>query len=195
MSEPTDPHQPDPTVPPLHTIADHQRVPPPRRPAPPRVKPISAVDDIPPAAVVALAAVALTALVLTLKWGIPTGIGWFQHQDWSWATQWAATVADPVHAYLSTHTTDLPITAGTVFVIWQAVGAATLISAWITGGFGPRLTWLAYGSATVAMTWDASPTAGRTVATGLAVIAWTILSSLALRGFSLRPVVNVLHRS
>ncbi|WP_329169422.1 hypothetical protein OG709_35795 (plasmid) [Streptomyces sp. NBC_01267] len=194
MSESTEPREPEP-VPPLETISDSLRIPPPRRPAPPRPEPIKAVNDIPTGAIITFAVLAIGALVIALAWGAPKAIGWSQHQDWSWATQWAATITDPVHAYLGAHTVGLPITATTVFIIWQAVGVGTLIVAWLSNGFGPRSTWLAYGAATVFMVWDASPAAGRTVAAGLAVIAWTILSSLALRGFSLRPVVNVFHRS
>ncbi|MEV2255890.1 hypothetical protein AB0I94_35940 [Streptomyces sp. NPDC050147] len=193
MSEPTEPH--DPEVPPLDTIDDSRRIPPPRRPAPPRPQPIKAVDDIPAGAIAAIAIVGVIALALTLKSGIPRVIDWSHHQDWSWFTQWAATITDPVHAYLGAHTVGLPITATMVFAIWQAIGVGTLIAAWLSSGFGPRSTWLAYGATTVFMVWDASPAAGRTVAAGLGVIAWTILSTLAMRGFSLRPVVNVFHRS
>ncbi|MGW2331662.1 hypothetical protein ACWC5C_38760 [Streptomyces sp. NPDC001700] len=193
MSEPTEPRNPG--VPPLNTINDNRRVPPPRRPASPRAEPIKTVDDIPPGAIAAIAVIGIIALVLTFTWGVPNGIDWYHHQDWSWATQWAATITDPVHAYLRAHTVGLPITATTVFVIWQTVGVGTLIGSWVSTSFGPRITWIVYGAATAFMVWDASPAAGRTVATGLAVIAWTILSSLALRGLSLRPVVNVFHRS
>ncbi|WP_331741433.1 hypothetical protein OG760_37670 (plasmid) [Streptomyces sp. NBC_00963] len=38
--------------------------------------------------------------------------------------------------------------------------------------------------------WSAAPADGRTVATAIAVLAWTIASTLALHGLSLRPVVN-----
>ncbi|WP_326743381.1 hypothetical protein [Streptomyces sp. NBC_01768] len=186
---------PEPDVPPLHTIPDTQRVPPPRRPAPPRPTPLRTVEDLPDGVIIALGVVFIGCIIAALITGVPELSAWARHHDWSWATQWAATVTDPVHAYLDAHTVGLPITATTVFGIWLVVGAATLIGAWIIEGFGPRLTWLAYGTATVFMVWDASPAAGRTVAAGLAVIAWTILSTFAMRGFSLRPVVNVFHRS
>jgi hypothetical protein len=39
------------------------------------------------------------------------------------------------------------------------------------------------------MVHSAAPDGGRTVATGLAVLAWTACSALALRGLSLRPVL------
>ncbi|MEU6680926.1 hypothetical protein [Streptomyces sp. NPDC046925] len=187
----------EPEIPPLETLDDTRRKPPPRRPdAPrPRIGPIRTLDDIPPAALALLAAVACLAVLLALKWGLSHGLDWGREQDWAWATQWSATITDPVHAYLRAHTVGLPVTAGTAIGIWLCVGGAALIGSWISPGFGPRLTWLCHGAATVAMVWDASPAAGRTVAAGLAVLAWTALSTLAMRGFSLRPVINVLHRS
>lgn len=191
MTEPDKPREPDPSVPPLETIDDSQRVPPPRRPAPPRPQPIKAVDDVPPGAIAALTVVGLLALVLALKWGIPKGTDWYHHQDWSWFTQWTATVADPVHAYLSAHTAGLPLTASSAFVIWQGVGIASLALSWFTGAVGARLTWIAHGICSVLMVWDASPAAGRPVAAALAVIAWTIGSFFALRGMSLRPLINI----
>lgn len=40
------------------------------------------------------------------------------------------------------------------------------------------------------MIWSATPADSRVVATGIAVLAWTAASALALRGLSLRPVVH-----
>lgn len=190
MSEP-DKHDPDPAVPPLDTIDDSQRIPPPRRPAPPRPRPIKAADDIPPGAIAAFGIVALVALLLALKWGIPRGIDWYHQQDWAWFTQWTATVADPVHAYLSAHTVGLPLTATSAFVIWQGVGIVSLALSWLTGAVGARLTWTAHGACSVFMVWEAAPAAGRPVAAALTVLAWTIGSLFALRGLSLRPLIHL----
>ncbi|WP_405812568.1 hypothetical protein OG524_36555 (plasmid) [Streptomyces sp. NBC_01520] len=190
MSEP-DKHESDPAIPPLDTIDDSQRVPPPRRPAPPRPHPIKAADDIPPGAIAAFGVVGLVALLLVLKWGIPKAIDWYHHQDWAWFTQWTATVADPVHAYLSAHTVGLPLTATSAFVIWQGVGIASLALSWFTGAVGARLTWTAHGVCSVLMVWDAAPAAGRPVAAALTVLAWTIGSLFALRGLSLRPLIHL----
>ncbi|MCL7382200.1 hypothetical protein [Streptomyces sp. 35G-GA-8] len=185
----TEPNKPDPAVPPLETIDDSQRVPPPRRPLPTRPEPIRTVDDVPPGAIAAFAVVGIIAMFLTLKWGLPKVITWSHHQDWSWFTQWTATVTDPVHAYLSAHTAGLPLTASSAFVIWQGVGIASLALSWLTGAVGARLTWTAHGACSVLMVWDASPAAGRPVAAALAVLAWTTGSFLALRGLSLRPLI------
>ncbi|MFE7675819.1 hypothetical protein ACFU5N_26890 [Streptomyces albidoflavus] len=188
MSEP-DKH--DPATPPLDTIDDSQRIPPPRRPAPPRPHPIKTTDDIPTGAIAAFGIVALVALLLILQWGIPNVIDWYDHQDWAWFTQWTATVADPVHAYLAAHTVGLPLTATSAFVIWLGVGIVSLVLSWLSGTAGARLTWTAHGVCSVAMVWDAAPADGRPVAAALAVLAWTIGSLFALRGLSLRPLIHV----
>ncbi|MFD4528409.1 hypothetical protein ACFWP7_31725 [Streptomyces sp. NPDC058470] len=199
MSEPTaSPNpapEPDP-IPPLETIDDDKRQPPRSRPTypNPRPAPIRTRDDIPPGALAVGAILGTVTLIFILKWAVPKVIdwlGWFGHQDWSWATQWAATLTDPVHAYLAAHTVGLPVTATSAFGIWLGVGGASLVWAWITEAFGARLTWLAHGAATAFMVWESSPAAGRTVAAALAVLAWTSLSLFALRGLSLRPVINV----
>lgn len=184
--------EPEPTVPPLDTIADSDRQPP-LKPltAPPRPAPIRTRDDIPTGALIVLFVVGTTAVLFTLAKSVPQAIDWSQHQDWSWFTQWTATVADPVHAYLAAHTAGLPMTASTAFVIWQGVGLAALVLAWFTGAVGARLTWIAHGACTAAMVFDASPAAGRPVATALAVLAWTTGSLFALRGLSLRPVLHI----
>ncbi|MFI1169307.1 hypothetical protein ACH4UM_38550 [Streptomyces sp. NPDC020801] len=193
MTDPTEPREPEPTVPPMETIADSDRQPPRRSPAHtttvPRPAPIRTRDDIPPGALAVGAILGTATLILILKWGIPKAIDWYHHQDWAWFTQWTATLADPVHAYLSAHTAGLPLTASSAFVIWQGVGAVSLVLAWFTGAFGARLTYTAHGAATVYMVWASSPAAGRTVAAALAVLAWTIGSLFALRGLSLRPVI------
>ncbi|MFD9289603.1 hypothetical protein ACFWBV_15195 [Streptomyces sp. NPDC060030] len=191
MTEPNEPRKPDPAVPPLETIDDSQRIPRPRQPAAPRTEPIRTTEDVPPGAIAAFAVVGIIAVILTLKWGVPKAIDWYHHQDWSWFTQWTATVADPVHAYLTAHTAGLPLTASSAFVIWLGVGAVSLTMAWLTGAVGARLTWTAHGVCSVLMVWDASPAAGRPVAAALAVLAWTIGSFFALRGLSLRPRINI----
>ncbi|MFD4635501.1 hypothetical protein ACFVYR_37820 [Streptomyces sp. NPDC058284] len=69
---------------------------------------------------------------------------------------------------LSTHTTDLPLTATSAFVIWQGVGIVSLVLSWFTGAVDARLTWTAHGACSVFMVWDAAPAAGRPVAAALA---------------------------
>ncbi|MGW9282639.1 hypothetical protein ACWGSA_10800 [Streptomyces diastaticus] len=71
-----------------------------------------------------------------------------------------------------------------VHTVWQAAGLFGLV-----GGFarssGARLTWTAWGAASIAMVHSAAPADGRTIATGLAVLGWTAASTLALRGLTL----------
>jgi hypothetical protein len=99
-----------------------------------------------------------------------------------------AVVDQPVRTYIAAHCAGLQISASTVYTLWQVVGLAGLIG----GAFrstGARLTWIAWGAASIAMVHSAAPAGGRTIATALAVLAWTAASTLALRGLSLRPVL------
>ncbi|MBL3805038.1 hypothetical protein ACWGSE_24210 [Streptomyces diastaticus] len=97
-----------------------------------------------------------------------------------------AAVDQPIRSYIAAHSASLPINASTVYTVWQAAGLFGLV-----GGFarssGARLTWTAWGAASIAMVYSAAPADGRTIATGLAVLAWTAASTLALRGLTLRP--------
>lgn len=98
-------------------------------------------------------------------------------------------VADqPIRSYIATHSASLPISTSTVYTVWQVVGLFGLI-----GGFfrssGARLAWTAWGAASIAMVYSAAPADGRTIATGLAALAWTAASALALRGLTLRPAL------
>ncbi|AXE27906.1 hypothetical protein C0216_30845 (plasmid) [Streptomyces globosus] len=97
-----------------------------------------------------------------------------------------AVIDQPIRTYIAAHSASLSISASTVYTVWQLVGLFGLI-----GGFarssGARITWTAWGAASIAMVYSAAPADGRTVATGLAVLAWTAASALALRGLTLRP--------
>ncbi|MEU3855029.1 hypothetical protein [Streptomyces sp. NPDC029554] len=97
-----------------------------------------------------------------------------------------AVVDQPIRSYIAAHTTSLQISGSTVYTLWQTVGIVSLI-----GGFcrstGARFTWTAWGAASIAMVHSSAPPDGRTIATGLAVLAWTAASTLALRGLTLRP--------
>ncbi|WP_406370272.1 hypothetical protein OH781_03890 [Streptomyces sp. NBC_01550] len=84
------------------------------------------------------------------------------------------------------HTAELPVSATTAYTAWQLFGTASFIASWWLRATGARLTWTAWGATTTGMIWAASPATGRTVATGLAVLTWAAVSTLALRGLSLR---------
>ncbi|MGW2826368.1 hypothetical protein ACWC24_36095 [Streptomyces sp. NPDC001443] len=103
-----------------------------------------------------------------------------------------ATIDQPVRSYLATHTQTLPITATTAYGTWQAVGVVAFLLGYLRN-IPARLTWTAWGAATVTMVWIATPEPGRQVAAGIAVLTWTALSLLALRGisFTRRVVVDV----
>ncbi|MEU4729641.1 hypothetical protein [Streptomyces sp. NPDC023588] len=98
-------------------------------------------------------------------------------------------VDNPIRTYIAQHTAGLPVSGAAVYTFWQLAGAFGLIGGFI-GATGARLTWTVWGAATVLVVWTTPPADGRTVATAIAVLAWTIASTAALRGWSLRPVVN-----
>jgi hypothetical protein len=99
-----------------------------------------------------------------------------------------AVIDQPVRSYIAIHSASLQVSASTVYTLWQMVGLFGLIGGFLRSS-GARLTWTAWGAASTAMVYSAAPTGGRTIATGLAVLAWTAASAVALRGLSLRPVV------
>ncbi|MEV7657926.1 hypothetical protein AB0O39_27630 [Streptomyces anulatus] len=98
-------------------------------------------------------------------------------------------VDNPVRTYIAQHTTGLPVSGTAVYTFWQLAGAVGLIGGFI-GATGARLTWTAWGAATTWAVWTTTPVDGRTIATAITILAWTAASTLALRGLSLRPVVN-----
>lgn len=99
-----------------------------------------------------------------------------------------AVIDNPVRTYLAHHSAGLPISASTVYTLWLLFGLIGLIGGLLRSA-GCRMTWLAWGAATVAMVWTAAPADARTVATGITVLAWTLASVVALHGLSLRPTV------
>lgn len=100
--------------------------------------------------------------------------------------QVCATVDDPVRRYLSTHSQALPITAATTYSIWKAVGFGSLLLGFFHNR-PARFIWTVWAATTVPMVWVATPGPGRPVATAVALLAWAVLSVLALRGLRLRP--------
>lgn len=104
----------------------------------------------------------------------------------------AATVDRPVHRYLASHARGLPLTAQDVHVLWLAAGLSLLFLA-ITGSLAARLTWTAWGSASIAMVWTGSAVPGRQVATAITALAWGIASVIALHGMRLRSQVSVIN--
>jgi hypothetical protein len=90
------------------------------------------------------------------------------------------TITDPVHAYLTTHTTGLPIPAHLAWWTWVATTIGLFIAA--TLGFrGARIGWTLTGALTTTMVYTATtPAAGRPLAAGLTITAWSVLSIAAL---------------
>ncbi|MEG9551392.1 hypothetical protein V5N34_25315 [Streptomyces baarnensis] len=105
------------------------------------------------------------------------------------ASELWSVVDAPVRSYIAQHTASLAVSASAVYTFWQIVGWFGLIGGFI-GSTGARITWTCWGAGSVLAVWSAAPAHGRTVATAIAVLAWTIASTFALRGLSVRPVVN-----
>ncbi|SEF18978.1 helix-turn-helix transcriptional regulator [Streptomyces sp. Ag109_O5-10] len=114
---------------------------------------------------------------------------WHPAGGWHWHNV-AATIDDPVHAYLTTHSAGLPLPVTTLHLLWIASGAALLLMSFLFGGFGARTTWILWGAATVLMVWSGTPGGARQVAAGLAVIAWGLASIPAMRGLNLRSITS-----
>lgn len=98
-------------------------------------------------------------------------------------------IDNPLRQYIAAHSAGLPISASTVYTLWQLTGLFCLITGFITRSNGVRLTWTAWGAASIAAVWATTPETSRTIATAIAVLAWTLASALALRGLNLRPRV------
>ena len=104
------------------------------------------------------------------------------------------TVDLPVRHYLADHTQGLAVTAAGVHVLWLAAGLGLLLFS-IVGSFAARLTWTAWGAASVAMVWAGSALPGRQVATGITALAWGIASIVALLGMRLRAPATVINNN
>ncbi|WP_105973640.1 hypothetical protein [Streptomyces geranii] len=98
-------------------------------------------------------------------------------------------IDNPVRSYIGQNSAGLAVPASALYAFWQLAGLLGLIGG-CAGNTGARITWVLWGAASAAMVWAASPAGGRTVATGLAALMWALASILALRGLSLRPVIN-----
>lgn len=101
-----------------------------------------------------------------------------------------AIVDQPVRTYIAQHSAGLPIAASTVYTLWLATGIAALVLGYFTRSNALRTMWTGWGAATVFMVWTATPDTSRTVALALTVLAWTLLSALALHGLTLRRTVG-----
>jgi hypothetical protein len=116
-----------------------------------------------------------------------TARAWHPPSGWHWDGV-VATIDDPVRAYLAAHSAGLPLPGTALHLLWATSGAALLLMGFMFGGFGARMTWVAWGAATVVMVWSSTPEPGRQVAAGLATIAWGMASIPAMRGLNLRSI-------
>lgn len=103
------------------------------------------------------------------------------------AARWLAdgpitrTIVDPIHSYLDAHATGLPATAGQLWWTWVVAVAVLFVTA-LLGSRGARIGWVLAGALTTAMVYGGTAGPGRTVAAGVTVLAWALLSVPAFTG-------------
>ena len=109
----------------------------------------------------------------------------------------AATITDPVHAYLDARTATLPVTGTTAYTLWKTAGLTAGLAAFASQAAIARIIWACWSASTLAIVWMATDPAGRPVAAGITATALAAASLLALRGlsFSLRPVLHTTTRT
>ncbi|MGW3123448.1 hypothetical protein ACWDBW_41115 [Streptomyces sp. NPDC001107] len=136
---------------------------------------------------VCLVGIAVVGVVMNTV--LHTTRAWHAPHGWRWNSV-VATIDDPVNAYLTAHSSGLPLPVTTLHLLWVADGAALLLMSFLFGGFGARTTWVGWGAATVIMVWSGTPGPARQVAVGLAVIARGLASIPAMRGLNLRSIAS-----
>ncbi|GGP80419.1 hypothetical protein [Streptomyces melanogenes] len=98
-------------------------------------------------------------------------------------------IDNPVRSYIGQHSAGLTVPSTAVYAFWQVTGLIGLIGGF-AGSTGARILWTGWGLSGTAMVWSAAPAGSRTIATGMAALMWALASIIALRGLSLRPVIN-----
>ncbi|MEW2289644.1 hypothetical protein [Streptomyces sp. NPDC047841] len=98
-------------------------------------------------------------------------------------------IEGPIRSYIGQHSAGLPVPGAAVYAFWQLTGLIGLIGGF-AGSTGARILWTGWGLSGVAMVWSATPDGSRTVAAGIAALLWALASIVALRGLSVRPVIN-----
>ncbi|MFH9090484.1 hypothetical protein [Streptomyces sp. NPDC017673] len=98
-------------------------------------------------------------------------------------------IDNPIRSYIVQHSVGLTVPGTAVYAFWQLTGLIGLLGGF-AGSTGARILWTGWGLSSVAMVWSATPGGSRTVATGIAALMWALASIVALRGLSLRPVIN-----
>lgn len=93
----------------------------------------------------------------------------------------AGVITDPIQRYLTIHAANLPASAQALWSGWLIAGFVLLVLSFFKS-WGARIGWVLFGTASTAMVWSASPSGGRNLAAGVAVLAWGLLSVAAFRG-------------
>jgi hypothetical protein len=130
----------------------------------------------------------LVAFIVTVVVGIGDSGRDAAHTAAGHLSGWAITrtITNPVHDYLNAHTAGLPVPAQLAWWTWLATTGGLFLGA-VLGARGGRIGWTLAGALTAAMVYTATPPPGHTVAAGLTVTAWSVLSIAAFNRCATRP--------
>jgi hypothetical protein len=137
-------------------------------------------------------AVLLFGVVIPVVAGLAHAVRGGTEHAWSWAVGWQLprVVTDPVRHYLDTHSAGLPVSADVVWSAWAITGVVLLVLA-ACRSVGARIGWVLFGTTTAAMVYAGTVEPDRFTAAGVAVVGWSLLSVVALRGLGRRTRPDV----
>lgn len=105
---------------------------------------------------------------------------------WAWEyarrSGLAETIHQPVVAYLRSNSAGLPMAAGDLVDWWVGLGAGAFLTSAVLRSWPARLLWCCWGVWSIAMVSAGTPQDARSVAVGVATLAWAAVSVVALRG-------------
>ncbi|GIG03228.1 hypothetical protein [Catellatospora citrea] len=108
-------------------------------------------------------------------------LGWAADgAEWVTGTEVVGMITDAVHAYLTEHSTGLPLSTSGLWWGWWSLVAALWLLAWM-GNRGAQLGWLLVGAAAAYMVWSSTAEQARPVATATVAAMWVLMSLFALR--------------
>ncbi|MEU3464778.1 hypothetical protein ABZ721_33120 [Streptomyces sp. NPDC006733] len=111
------------------------------------------------------------------------------HTDRSASHRYWHVIDTPMRSYIAHHSAGLSVSSSSIYTFWQLTGLFGLVGGFF-GSTGARITWVLWATCSAGAVWAATPADSRPIATGIAVLAWALASTVALRGLSLRPIIH-----
>jgi hypothetical protein len=114
---------------------------------------------------------------------------------WWAVTRLTRIITDPVHAYLTGHAGALHISGHLLWLGWLA-STAILFALAVIGSTGARIGWALTGALTTVVVYTGTPGDARTLAAGIAVTAWSLLSIAAFNRATANrpdPDITIIH--